>query len=257
MIDKDFFGNALPGDGDADAQPLIALVEPDYVQEYKTVSFGGFIPCNTWWPGGFSSVPEFRENKNGKAWVITQVDTALGTHTWWKAISDPKAYKNPISQTTPYNGLPHSAPGLIEAEEFDYGGQGYAYHDHDVNGWVAPELRPLERVDLDWANSSSGKELVINKIEDQEWLNYTVEVKEEGDFVLKARVSPLNGSSRFCIMENENRLTTPVEIINAKVNEWFVVESTAFRLSKGQHTLKLFFEKGGFLLDNFEIVKNK
>jgi hypothetical protein len=44
---------------------------------------------------------------------------------------------------TPYTGTPKTVPGKIEAEEFDLGGEGVAYHDSDPQNVGVP-FRPNE-----------------------------------------------------------------------------------------------------------------
>jgi hypothetical protein len=55
----------------------------------------------------------------------------------------------------PYGGTPWAIPGTIEAENYDLGGEGVAYHDTDAtnNGGV---YRTTEGVDLDTCADISG-----------------------------------------------------------------------------------------------------
>lgn len=74
---------------------------------------------------------------------------------------------------TPHNG-PHTVPGVIEAEDYDDGGEGVAYHDlepgHQGGGTIA--LRPEEGVEIE---SGPDDGYHIGWTNSGEWLNYTVE----------------------------------------------------------------------------------
>jgi hypothetical protein len=88
---------------------------------------------------------------------------------------------------TPYNG-PHAIPCVIEAEDFDNGGDGVAWHDSDAGlaggnmneayGRVTDEMGNIIDVELETYNNSG----VINIcwIRGGEWYNYTVEAPAAG-----------------------------------------------------------------------------
>ncbi len=75
----------------------------------------------------------------------------------------------------PYGGSNRSIPGLIEAEHYDVGGEGLAYHDDglkegDIN------FRPDDYVDV-VAKSSASNDSVVSFIKEGEWLEYTVDAE--------------------------------------------------------------------------------
>ncbi|MDX1285355.1 MAG: Ig-like domain-containing protein, partial [Draconibacterium sp.] len=74
---------------------------------------------------------------------------------------------------SPYKGENHKIPGKIEAEHYDLGGEGFAYHDDeskegDIN------FRPDDYVDV-VAKSSASNDSVVSFINEEEWLEYTVD----------------------------------------------------------------------------------
>jgi hypothetical protein len=104
-------------------------------------------------------------------------------------INDMAFYAWSLSQYagTPFNG-PHSIPCVIEAEDFDNGGDGIAWHDNDAGlaggnmneayGRITDEMGNTIDVELETYNNSG----VINVcwIRGGEWLNYTVEAPATG-----------------------------------------------------------------------------
>lgn len=72
----------------------------------------------------------------------------------------------------PFGGSSHSIPGLIEAEHYDAGGEGLAYHDDDVKQGNAA-FRPDDNVDVE-VKSGASNGFVVSYTEADEWLEYTV-----------------------------------------------------------------------------------
>jgi len=80
----------------------------------------------------------------------------------------------------------------IEAENFNQGGEGVAYHDRDgVN--EGGGYRPAEGVDIS-TTSDTGGGFVVDGTAAGEWLEYTVEVPVSGLYDLSLRVSNDSGS---------------------------------------------------------------
>jgi hypothetical protein len=81
----------------------------------------------------------------------------------------------PAVNQTPYGGSNRSIPGLIEAEHYDVGGEGFAYHDDDSKEGDI-NFRPNDYVDV-VAKSSAGNDSVVSFIKEREWLEYTVDAE--------------------------------------------------------------------------------
>src|SRR5258708_39726396 len=87
------------------------------------------------------------------------------------------------SSSTPYSGSPAVVPGTIQAENFDNGGEGVAYHDSGSNN-VGGAYRQTG-VDIE-ASSAGGYD--VGWIAAGEWLNYTVSVATAGTYTVQVRV---------------------------------------------------------------------
>jgi hypothetical protein len=86
---------------------------------------------------------------------------------------------------TPFLGEPFEVPGsIIEAEYFDAGGEGIAYHDTDAsNSGPSKEVRP-ESPGVDMQPNTFDGEPIINIgwTDASEWLNYTINVAEDASY---------------------------------------------------------------------------
>ncbi len=87
---------------------------------------------------------------------------------------------------TPYAGSPIPIPGRIEAEDYDSGGEGIAYHDVDASN-NGGKYRS-DGVDIE-NTSDAGGGYNVGWIRNDEWLEYTVDVAEDGDYDFDVRVA--------------------------------------------------------------------
>lgn len=82
MIEKHHPENGGPWEHDADGQPAIPLMRPDYCIEAKYVSFRCFQ----------NEVPVFRNASSSNAILVTKMDSKVATEEFWRAVKNPKAY---------------------------------------------------------------------------------------------------------------------------------------------------------------------
>src|SRR5690606_14664141 len=76
----------------------------------------------------------------------------------------------------PYSGTPHKVPGRIEAEEYDKGGEGIAYHEVNTNGNEGGADFRMDEVDIE-KTSDIGGGYNIGYALKGEWLKYSIRVK--------------------------------------------------------------------------------
>src|SRR5437899_691843 len=87
-------------------------------------------------------------------------------------------------------GAPAAVPGTIEAENFDAGGEGVAYHDTTA-GNSGGQYRST---DVDIESSSEGG-YDVGWTAPGEWLNYTVNVASAGSYTATLRVASPGGGA--------------------------------------------------------------
>lgn len=95
----------------------------------------------------------------------------------------PVTILDPLPGPGPFHGEPMVIPGVIEAVDFDHGGQGIAYHDSQEDN-IDGFYRPREGVDIQ-ASSEGG--CAVGWIDEGEWLAYTVDVQQAGRYTLTIR----------------------------------------------------------------------
>lgn len=96
---------------------------------------------------------------------------------------------------TPYFGVPAPMPGRIEAENYDLGGEGRAYHDVNTNN-IGLAYRPAEGVDLEGA---AGGGYDVYWIVAGEWLEYTFSVAQTGYYDIIPYVATVPGFGNFTL----------------------------------------------------------
>jgi hypothetical protein len=152
---------------------------------------------------------------------------------------------------SPFHGSPIQIPGQFEAEDFDKGGEGVAYHD-TTPGNQGGAYRTSEDVDI---ISPYPLGFVVTNIEAGEWLTYTINVNKTGTYRLEAVISSENDAARFRAEVDGVDKTGSIAVPNT---EWLGrFRSTArsgVSLTAGQHILRIYFERGGFNLDSLALL---
>ena len=105
----------------------------------------------------------------------------------------------PHAETTPHHGVPVALPGTIDAEDFDNGGEGIAYHD-DSPGNSGGAYRATD-VDLE-PTSDPGGGHNVGWASPGEWSIYTVNVTTTGAYTVEFRVASPGAGGTFHLEAN-------------------------------------------------------
>jgi hypothetical protein len=141
------------------------------------------------------------------------------------------------------NGVPHTIPGKIEAEDFDRGGPETAYHDYDTGNNGSASYRQGEDVDLHSTSDSSGG-YHIGWTEPNEWVEYTVNVQSSGIYKFQARLAINSDGAQFRMEMDGSNITGSINVPNTGGwNNWQTVEKEV-NLSSGEHIMRVYYEKG-------------
>jgi uncharacterized protein (TIGR03437 family) len=144
---------------------------------------------------------------------------------------------------TPFKGAPTVAPGKIEAEDFDKGGEGVSYHDRDAinNGG---QYR-ADGVDIKATSAASNGLAVFNAIAG-EWLTYTLNVSAAGNYNLSVSVASRLEGGTFHLEVDGVDVTGTLKV--PATGGWHLfqqVGKTGVRLSPGAHVLRLVLDANG------------
>ena len=169
-----------------------------------------------------------------------------------------------VPGTKPFNG-PHiisdAEPYTLQAIDFDFGGEGSAYHDNDAgnqggNSYRADGGDPNCGVDI-------GGDLAVGWTGGGEWLIYTIEVQDAGDYYLSLDAA-VNGSSTFHIELLDGsgvyaawrNLTGTVNIpATGGWSSWAWLDLKRFvTLSAGTQKIKFYFDNPAFNFRNLKFT---
>ncbi len=107
----------------------------------------------------------------------------------------------------PDSTSPHVVPGTILAVNYDYGGEGIAYHDDDTEN-ESGGIRSDEGVDTE--SDDSGYHIAY--IAEDEWLEYTITVEESGTYDFAAYVASTGTSGKFKVLFNGEDRTGEISV---------------------------------------------
>jgi len=155
---------------------------------------------------------------------------------------------------TPYPQQALAIPGIIEVEDYDRGGQGKAYSDSEVlnngnayrtNEGVDVEMNSPGNYNVGWTNGG-------------EWMEYTVNVKENSLYTIKTSAASPNNNSSIRFRMDGKDMTGSVTIPNTGGWQNYRTTSSAeINLNAGIHILQLFEETGGFNIDKIIFEKKE
>ncbi len=156
------------------------------------------------------------------------------------------------SYAAPYLGSPSAIPGKIEAENYDTGGEGVAYHDTDA-GNSGGQYRPTEGVDIE-SCSDTGGGYNVGWTNAGEWLEYTVNVSTAGTYNIETRVaSASTGGTCYIEFNGVNKTGNITVPVTGGWQNWTTVNATAI-LSAGTQIMRFYEVTSGYNVNYFNIT---
>lgn len=152
----------------------------------------------------------------------------------------------PANTQSPYLGSAVSLPGKIEAENYDLGGEGVAYHDATSNN-AGRDYRPNEGVDLEGCTEGGFN---IGYVANGEWVEYTVNITTAGPYTLSARVANPNSPRTFHIELDGQNISGPITVpTTGGYQAWQTVSVTTPTLTTGTKVLRVVMDADNFNLN--------
>jgi hypothetical protein len=152
---------------------------------------------------------------------------------------------------TPYRGEWRTAPGTIEAEDFNEGKQGIAYWDN-TEGNAYLKYRANEWVDINESRRYSF--FYVTDTEPKEYINYAFEALETGiysvDFIIGSATA--NQEEKFYLEFDQNKTSNPrrYTVPYAEIGNLATVTVLNIELAKGKHNVT-FYPSGNLNFDKF------
>ena len=136
----------------------------------------------------------------------------------------------------PFYGSHSVIPGKIEAENFDTGGEGIAYHDTTA-GNLGNQYRILEDVDIEYCSDTGGG-YNAGWMANNEWLEYSVDISAPGDYSIDIRVASNTTGGNFHLEFDGVDRTGNIQVpVTGGWQNWTTVSATA-TLSSGKQVMR-------------------
>jgi peptidoglycan/xylan/chitin deacetylase (PgdA/CDA1 family) len=149
----------------------------------------------------------------------------------------------------PYGGIAWSIPGPIEVEDYDTGGEGFAYHDTTL-GNKGSQYRS-DGVDIWYSN---GVGYYIGASATGEWLEYSVDVAAAGSYRFDFEVAGPNSGRQMRVDVDGVNATGTINVPNTgSWSTWQTVSAMA-DLNTGSHVFRIVFIVGGFDFNRIDVV---
>ncbi|HEY1164071.1 MAG TPA: carbohydrate-binding protein [Chitinophaga sp.] len=140
------------------------------------------------------------------------------------------------SLQNPFSGIPINLPGKVEAEDFDTGGEGIAYHDASANN-QGNQYRTTDGVDIEGCSEGGYN---IGYVASGEWLEYTVNVTQAGIYTIQARVATPYANKTFHVeLDGQNISGTIAVPVTGGFQGWQTVSVNTPALTTGVKTLRI------------------
>ncbi|UYZ64944.1 RICIN domain-containing protein [Hymenobacter weizhouensis] len=154
---------------------------------------------------------------------------------------------SPPATQAPYGNTARALPGTIQAEDYDTGGEGVAYHDDDTNN-RGGAYRTSEGVDVQTTTDTNGGHNV-GYANDGEWLEYTVNVTG-GTQDVQLRVASVNTGRQIRVKLGSTTLGTVTVPNTGAWQTWQTVTLAGVSVPGGTgQVLRLEFVGGGVNLN--------
>ena len=160
-----------------------------------------------------------------------------------------------VGEQSPYAGI-IAIPGKFEAENYDKGGEGVAYHDSD--GYNQGGSYRSDGVDI----AASGTGYVIAYSNTNEWLEYTIDVAEDGeyDIVISYSSARPGGGAKIGVSLPDENIVLAESFELPVTGNWSTHKEITIEynvtLTKGKHIFRLTVKDRGYNLDWIQIKKS-
>ena len=196
---------------------------------------------------GRNQAGQFTERNNGG--YIESVAAAAGLQGEFKNLADkisniPLAdFSNPVPQAPFKNAFVF--PALVQAEDYDEGGQGVSYSDKDIaNQGNAYREDGVDIVGLECTDSAATqgcKGYAVGYTQAGEWMEYSVNVPADAKYFVKANVATASETSSFMLLVDNDAVTDTV-VVPKTDSTWDVykeIDVGAVELKQGEHVIRL------------------
>lgn len=159
-----------------------------------------------------------------------------------------------VIKQTPYKAF-YQIPGVIEAEDYDLGGQGISFNDLS-NTLTGVKYRLTTFQDFVGINQFATGKYNVSWSLPGEWLEYTVNAKSDGTYAISFYTSCTTTGKTFSVLlDGVNVGSGAVKITAAGAYNFVTV--TGIAIKAGDHVIRFINNTGGFDFDRMVFTNEK
>jgi arabinoxylan arabinofuranohydrolase len=217
--------------------------------------------------GTVTSVEFFYDGKsigvdNTATYSVKYTPASSGSHTITATVTDSQGSKRSSEVTItvnvpqgPFKGTPWAIPGMIEAENYDVGGEGFAFHEANANGNEGLATLRNDEVDVETTGDISGS-YNVGYILKGEWLEYTVNVTADDKYDLHLRVAADGTGKTFHVEMDNADISDAITVPNTgSWQKWETVTVPGIGLTAGKKVMRIVFDSDYMNLNWVEFEK--
>lgn len=149
----------------------------------------------------------------------------------------------PANPQQPFRGIPYNDSQRIESEDYDFGGEGIAYHDADMANLLGAHWRD-DAVDIETTSDVDGA-YNIGSLRPGEWLEYTMNFLQSGPFNLNVRAASQGNSGTFRVMIDGQTVATLSTSDTGGWQSWRTLTKSGVNVAQGQHVVRFQMDTAG------------
>jgi hypothetical protein len=150
------------------------------------------------------------------------------------------------------------ASAVIQAEDFDSGAEGSAYHDTDSANRGGNNYRPGTGVDINTISADQSSTRSVGYTRAGEWLKYSVNVQTAGTYSIAVRMASVGAGGQFHVEVDGKNVTGTMNVVDTKSWKSYAdIVKTGVSLSAGNHTVRVIFDRNaanGYVAD-FNLIR--
>jgi hypothetical protein len=166
----------------------------------------------------------------------------VGNYNWFRISASsppPPPPPPPPPGNTPYSGTAVSLPGVVQAENYDNGGQNVAYYDTtSTNSGGA--YRTAEGVDVAATTDPGNAGYFVGWARVGEWLKYTVNATQTRNYTLNIRIANAGTGATFRVEVDGVDRTGAIAVPNTgDWDTWQTISISGIPLTQGQRVIRV------------------
>lgn len=188
-------------------------------------------------------------------------DVKLENNIYHKDVVDAMMRQPHTTETLPFKPNVITANTILNAADYDLGRNGFAYFDNDTADYHTSGSRSVGNRGHVYRNDGvdihidADNKSFVSNMEDREWLQYTLNVKQKGAYTIRLAVASNKDSAQLSLAIGNTDLSNVVLVPNTGgINKWQMVEVPHASLASGKQVLRIFVRKGECNLKNIQFI---